>query len=129
MDFVTGLPACDKRDAIWVVVDRLTKAAHFLPMCKKDSAERLAELYVQGIVRLHGVPARIVSDRDSKFASKFWRELQKMFGTKVHMGTAHNLQTDGQSERTIQTLEDMLRACVLDWGERFTDHLSLAEFA
>ncbi|KAL1193292.1 hypothetical protein V5N11_016119 [Cardamine amara subsp. amara] len=129
MDFVTGLPVCDKRDVIWVIVDRLTKAAHFLPMCKNDSAERLAELYVKEIVRLHGVPASIVSDRDSKFAGKFWRELQKKFGTKVNMSTAHHPQTDGQSDRTIQTLEDMLRACVLDWGERWTDHLSLAEFA
>ncbi|KAL1215290.1 hypothetical protein V5N11_016083 [Cardamine amara subsp. amara] len=75
MDFVTGLPVCDKKNAIWVIVDRLTKATNFLTMCKKDSAERLAELYVKEIVRLHGVPASIVSDRDSKFAGMFWREL------------------------------------------------------
>ncbi|KAL1190115.1 hypothetical protein V5N11_015536 [Cardamine amara subsp. amara] len=129
MDFVTGLPVCDKKNAIWVIVDRLTKAAHFLPMCKKDSVERLTELYVKEIVRLHGVAASIVSDRDSKFSGKFWRELQKKFGTKVHMSTAHHPQTDGQSEHTIQTLEDILRACVLDWGDRWIDHLGLAEFS
>ncbi|CAA7028486.1 unnamed protein product [Microthlaspi erraticum] len=82
-------------------------------------------LAVREIVRLHGVPASIVSDRDPRFTSEFWRAFQAEMGTKVHLSTAYHPQTDGQSERTIQTLEDLLRMCVLDWGGHWADHLSL----
>ncbi|CAA7046066.1 unnamed protein product, partial [Microthlaspi erraticum] len=130
MDFVTGLPrTLSKKDAIWVIVDRLTKSAHFLAVKKTDGADRLAQMYMDEIVRLHGVPASIISDRDSKFTSLFWKAFQKAMGTKVNLSTAYHPQTDGQSERTIQTLEDMLRACMLDWGGRWERHLPLAEFA
>jgi hypothetical protein len=81
------------------------------------------------VVRLHGVPKSIVSDRDSKFVSNFWRSLHSALGTKLDMSVAFHPQTDGQSERTIQTLEDMLRACVLSWKGSWEDHLALAEFA
>jgi hypothetical protein len=117
MDFLVGLPRTQVGyDAIWVIVDRLTKAAHFIPIKVKYSLEKLTELYLHEIVRLHGVPESIVSDRDPRFTSRFWISLQKAMGTKLRFSTAYHPQTDGQSERTIQTLEDMLRACVLDFG-------------
>ncbi|GJY43888.1 retrotransposon protein, putative, ty3-gypsy subclass, partial [Tanacetum coccineum] len=108
MDFVTGLPTTQKRhDAIWVVVDRLTKSAHFLPIRKNYGISKLAEIFRQEIVRLHGTPTSIVSDRDPKFTSRFWKGLQKAWGTRLKFSTTFHPQTDGQSERTIQTLEDM----------------------
>ncbi|GKF62082.1 DNA/RNA polymerases superfamily protein, partial [Tanacetum coccineum] len=111
MDFVTGLPTTQKRhDAIWVVVNRLTKSAHFLPIRKNYGISKLADIFRQEIVRLHGTPTSIMSDRDPKFTSYFWKGLQKAWGTRLKFSTAFHPQTDGQSERTIQTLEDMLRA-------------------
>jgi transposase InsO family protein len=81
------------------------------------------------VVRLNEVPKSIVSDRNSKFVSKFWESLRSALGTKLSLSVAFHPQTDGQSERTIQTLEDMLRACVLSWKGSWEDHLALAEFA
>ncbi|GJW74310.1 putative nucleotidyltransferase, ribonuclease H [Tanacetum coccineum] len=130
MDFVTGLPTTQKRhDAIWVVVDRLTKSAHFLPIRKNYGISKLAEIFRQEIVRLHGIPTSIVSDRDPKFTSRFWKGLQKAWGTRLKFSTAFHPQTDGQSERTIQTLEDMLRACALEWTGSWDEYLCLVEFA
>ena len=130
MDFVTGFPTTrNKKDAVWVIVDRLTKSAHFLPIKKGDGVDEIVKVYVNEIVRLHGVPASIVSDRDPRFTSYFWRAFQKALGTRVNMSTSYHPQTYGQSERTIQTLEDMLRACVLDWGDSWEKHLPLVEFA
>jgi hypothetical protein len=104
MDFLVGLPRTQAGyDAIWVIVDRLTKAAHFILVKVKYSLEKLTELYLQEIVRLHGVPKAIVSDRDPRFTSRFWMSLQKAMGTKLQFSTAYHPQTDGQSERTIQT--------------------------
>nr|GFC28365.1 Gag protease polyprotein [Tanacetum cinerariifolium] len=115
-DLSAGLPPTQRRhDAIWVVVDRLTKSAHFLPIRKDYSVSRLADFFQQEIVRLHGTPSAIVSDRDPRFASRFWKGLQKAWGTRLKFITAFHPQTDGQSERTIQTLEDMLRSCALEW--------------
>jgi transposase InsO family protein len=114
---------------IWVIVDRLTKSAHFLPIKETDDIEILARLYVKEIVSRHGVPISIISDRDSRFTSRFWQSLQKALGTRLDMSTAYHPQTDGQSERTIQTLEDMLRACVIDFGKGWDKHLPLAEFS
>ncbi|KAL0440135.1 UNVERIFIED_CONTAM: Transposon Tf2-11 polyprotein [Sesamum latifolium] len=130
MDFVVGLPrTLRKHDAIWVIVDRLTKSAHFLPIRQGDSLDKLAELYVAEIVRLHGVPVSIVSDKDPRFTSRFWKSLQRALGTKLHFSTAFHPQTDGQSERTIQTLEDMMRACTMEFKGNWDDHLPLMEFA
>ncbi|KAG7543335.1 Integrase catalytic core [Arabidopsis thaliana x Arabidopsis arenosa] len=130
MDFVTGLPNTrTKKNAIWVVVDRLTKSAHFIAIKKTDGVKAIAEKYINEIVRFHGVPASIVSDRDSRFTSHFWKAFQQALGTRINMSTAYHPQTDGQSERTIKTLEDMLRACILDWGGSWENHLPLAEFA
>ncbi|GKA32595.1 putative reverse transcriptase domain-containing protein [Tanacetum coccineum] len=130
MDFVTGLPRTPNgHDSIWVIVDQLTKSAHFLPMKKTDSMEKLTQLYLKEIVCRHGVPVSIISDRDSRFASGFWGSLQKALGTEINMSTAYHPETDGQSERTIQTLEDMLRACVIDFGSSWDRHLPLVEFS
>ncbi|KAA3473717.1 DNA/RNA polymerases superfamily protein [Gossypium australe] len=116
MDFVSGLPMTpSKKDAVWVIVDRLTKSAHFVPVRTDYSLDKLAEVYVSQIVRLHGVPSSIVSDRDPRFTSRFWKKLQDALGTKLHFSTAFHPQTDGQSERTILILEDMLRCCVLEF--------------
>ncbi|GKA64413.1 putative reverse transcriptase domain-containing protein [Tanacetum coccineum] len=130
MDFVSGLPRTPSGyDTIWVIVDRLTKSAHFLPMKKTDSMEKLTQLYLKEVVCRHGVPVLIISDRDSHFTSRFWKSLQKALGTNLDMSTAYHPQTDGQSERTIQTLEDMLRACVIDFGSSWDRHLPLVEFS
>ncbi|KAH9665582.1 Endonuclease [Citrus sinensis] len=130
MDFVSGLPRSRRGcDCIWVIVDRLTKSAHFLARKSTDNVGQLARLFIKEIVRLHGVPVSIVSDRDPLFTSRFWASLHKELGTKLRFSTAFHPQTDGQSERTIQTLEDMLRACVLDLSGGWEEHLILIEFA
>jgi hypothetical protein len=112
-----------------VIIDRLTKNAHFIPFRIIDSMEKMAELYVREIVRLYGVPASIVLDRDAWFTSKFSKKLQEAMGTKLDFSTAYHPQTDGQSERTIQILEDMLRLCVLDFKGNWIRFLPLVEFA
>ena len=110
MDFVVGLPkTMDKYDSIWVIVDRLTKSAYFIPVKVTYNAEKLAKIYISEIVRLHGVPLSIISDRGTQFTSKFWRTLHAELGTRLDHSTAFHPKTDGQSERTIQVLEDMLR--------------------
>ncbi|GKA29218.1 putative reverse transcriptase domain-containing protein [Tanacetum coccineum] len=130
MNFITKLPKTTAGfDTIWVIVDRLTKSAHFLPIKETDQMEKLARLYVNEVVSRHGVPVSIISDRDSHFISRFWQSLQKALGTQLNMSTAYHPQTDGQSERTIQTLEDMLRACVIDFGNGWDRHLPLVEFS
>ncbi|XP_072093102.1 transposon Tf2-1 polyprotein isoform X3 [Arachis hypogaea] len=130
MDFVIGLPKTRSGcDAIWVVVDRLTKSAHFLPIQISCTMEELARMYIKEIVRLHGVPSTIISDRDPRFTSRFWGAFQRAFGTQLSLSTAYHPQTDGQSERTIQTLEDMLRACVLDQPVSWDRYMPLIEFA
>ena len=117
MDFITKLPRTARgHDSIWVIVDRLTKSAHFLPIRETHSVEKLARIYVDEIVRRHGVPLDIISDRDSRFTSRFWQSLQAALGTRLNLSTAYHPQTDGQTERTIQTLEDMLGTCVIDFG-------------
>ncbi|GJT08992.1 putative reverse transcriptase domain-containing protein [Tanacetum coccineum] len=105
-------PGMKKDIAEYVSVDRLTKSAHFLPMREDYKMERLARLYLNEIVARHGVLISIISDRDSRFTSRFWQSMQEELGTRLDMSTAYHPQTDGHSEHTIQTLEDMLRACV-----------------
>ncbi|GJU93668.1 putative reverse transcriptase domain-containing protein [Tanacetum coccineum] len=130
MDLVTKLPrSSGGYDAIWVIMDRLTKSAHFLPIREDYKTEKLARIYINEIVARHGVPVSIISDRDGRFASHLWQALQEALGTKLHMSTAYHPETDGQSERTIQTLEDMLRACVMDFGGSWDAHLPLVEFS
>nr|GEY75507.1 putative reverse transcriptase domain-containing protein [Tanacetum cinerariifolium] len=128
IDFVTKLPRTSNRhDTIWVIVDRLTKSAHFIHTRETDSMETLTKLYIKEIVLRHEVPISIISDRDSHFTSRFWQSMQSALGTQLDMSTAYHPKTDGQSERTSQTLEDMLRACVIDFGKGWEKHLPLAE--
>ncbi|GJX71300.1 reverse transcriptase domain-containing protein [Tanacetum coccineum] len=130
MDFITKLPRTRSgHDAIWVVVDRLTKSAHFLAIHKDYSTEKLARLYTDEIVTRHGVYVSIILDCVARFTSRLWQTFQKALGTRLDMSMAYHPQTDGQSERTIQTLEDMLRACVIDFGGSWDVHLPLAEFS
>nr|GEU29993.1 reverse transcriptase domain-containing protein [Tanacetum cinerariifolium] len=129
MDFVTKIPRTQSgNDTIWVVVDRLTKSAHFLPIRETDPMEKLARLYLKEVVTRHGIPVLIICDRDPRFTLNFWRAFQKAMGTRLDMSTAYHPQTDGQSERTIQTLEDMLRACVIDFRNGWKRHLPLIKF-
>ncbi|KAL0561256.1 hypothetical protein IC582_001678 [Cucumis melo] len=130
MDFITGLPRTLRGfTVIWVVVDRLTKSAHFVPGKSTYTASKWAQLYMSEIVRLHGVPVSIVSDRDARFTSKFWKGLQTAIGTRLDFSTAFHPQTDGQTERLNQVLEDMLRACALEFPGSWDSHLHLMEFA
>ncbi|GJS30510.1 putative reverse transcriptase domain-containing protein [Tanacetum coccineum] len=130
MDFVTELPRTSSgHDTIWVIVDRLTKFAYFLPMREDFEMDRLARLYQNDIVARHGVPILIISDRDSRFTLMFWQSMQEALGTRLDMSTTYHPQTDGQSERTIQTMEDMMREYVLDFGESWDVHLPLVEFS
>ena len=129
MDFVTHLPRTQLRhDLIWVIVYRLTKSAHFLPLRMTFTLQRFYRLYIREIVRLHGVPVSIVSDRDLRFTAHFWKSFQKVMGTRLTMSTALHPQTDGQFERTIHVLEDMLRACILDHKGSWEEHFPLVEF-
>ncbi|WMV38319.1 hypothetical protein MTR67_031704 [Solanum verrucosum] len=130
MDFVVGLPRTRRQhDSIWVIVGRLTKSAYFLPVKVSYSVEEYAKLYIKEIVKLHGAPLSIISDRGAQFTSYFWRSFQSWLGTQVKLSTAFHPQKDGQAERTIQTLEDMLRACVIDFKGNWDDHLPLIEFS
>ncbi|GJW98289.1 putative reverse transcriptase domain-containing protein [Tanacetum coccineum] len=130
MDFVTKLPKSSQGyDTIWVIVDRLTKSTIFVLMRETDHMEKLARMYLKEVVMRHEIPVSIICDRDPRFASNFWRSLQKALGTNLDMSTTYHPQTDGQSEMTIQTLEDMLRACVIDFGKGWVNHLPLVEFS
>ncbi|WVZ84234.1 hypothetical protein U9M48_031286 [Paspalum notatum var. saurae] len=130
MDFIVGLPRTQKGyNSIWVVVDRLTKVAHFIPVNTTYSGARLAELYISRIVCLHGVPKRIISDRGSQFTSHFWEQLHDSLDSKLRFSTAYHPQTDGQTERTNQILEDMLRACAIQYGTSWDKSLPYAEFS
>ncbi|GJT18667.1 putative reverse transcriptase domain-containing protein, partial [Tanacetum coccineum] len=104
MNFITKLPKSS------------SKSAHFLPIREDYKTEKLAKIYVNEVVARHGVPVSIISDRDGRFTSHLWKAFQEALGTRLDMSTTYHPQTDGQSERTIQTLEDMLRACVMDFG-------------
>jgi transposase InsO family protein len=109
-------------------VDRLTKVALFIPVKTTYSGAKLAELYKSRIECLHGVPKKIVSDRGSQFTSKFWEKLHESMDTKLNFSSAYHPQTDGQTERTNQNLEDMLRAYVLKYGKSWDKSLPYAEF-
>nr|GEU32319.1 putative reverse transcriptase domain-containing protein [Tanacetum cinerariifolium] len=130
MDFIIKLPKSSQGyDIIWVIVDQLTKSAIFVPMRKTNPIEKLARMYLKEVVTRHGIPVLIICDHDPKFASNFSRLLQKALGTTLDMSTTYHPQNDRQSERTIQTLEDMMCACLIDFGEGWVKHLSLIEFS
>ncbi|GJU14593.1 putative reverse transcriptase domain-containing protein [Tanacetum coccineum] len=130
MDFITKLPKTSNgHDTIWVIIDRLTKSIHFIPNRETYSMEPLTRLYIKEIVSRHGVPISIISDRDNHFTSRLWHSLQNALGTQLDMSMAYHPETDGQSERTIQTLEDMLRSCVIYFRKEWEKHLPLVEFS
>jgi transposase InsO family protein len=130
MDFITGWPHTPKiYDSIWMIVDRLTKVAHFIPVNTTYKGSQLAELYMARIVCLHGVPKKIISDRGSQFTSRFWKSLHENIGTKLKFSSAYHPQTDGQTERTNQVVEDMLRACALKHGGSWDKSLPYVEFS
>jgi transposase InsO family protein len=125
-----GLPRTQSGyDSIWVIVDRLTKVAHFILVKTTYSGPQLAELYMSRIVYLHGVPRKIVSDRGTQFTSRFWERLHEAFDTQLHFSSTYHPQTDGQTERVNQILEDMLRACALQYGRRWDKSLPYAKFS
>ena len=130
MDFITDLPVTKQgHDAIWVVVDLLSKMVHLEPCKKTITAEGTAELYEKAIFRLHGLPKSIVSDRDVRFVSEFWRAIQKRFKTDLRMSTKNHPQTDGQTENANQVLEDTLRHFVGPYQQDWEKILPVAEFA
>jgi hypothetical protein len=130
MDFVIGLPRTQKgNDSIWVIIDRLTKVAHFIPVKTTFGGANLAQIYLKEIVRLHGIPRKIVSHRGTQFTSKLWMSLQLAMGTKLDFSTAYHPQSDGQTERVNKVLEDLLRACVLTFDRNWESSLSYAEFS
>jgi hypothetical protein len=130
MDFIVGVPRTQAGyDSIWVIVDHLTKVAHFIPVKMTYSGAKLIELYMSRIVCLHGVPKRIVPDRGSQFTSKFWEKLHESMDTNLNFSSAYHPQIDGQTERTKKILEDMLRACALKYGKSWEKSLPYAEFS
>jgi transposase InsO family protein len=130
MDFIVGLPnTFRKHDSIWVIIDRLTKTAHFLPVHTTYSTKKYTEIYLDQIIRLHGVPKTIISDRGPQFIAHFWEQLQSALGSKLIRSSAYHPQTDGQTERVNQILEDMLRACIIHYGTSWDKCLALAEFS
>lgn len=129
MDFIVKLPISHNFDSIWVVCDRLTRAAHFISCRESMSAPELAWLFLDRIFRYHGIPESIVSDRGSTFVSKFWKELMNLLKTEIKTSTAYHPQTNGLTERTNQTLETYLRAYCSYQQDDWVDYLPLAEFA
>jgi IS30 family transposase len=117
MDFIVGLPTTQYGyDSIWVIIDRLSKVAHFIPVKTTYKGAKLVKLYIARIVCLHGVPKKIVSDRGTQFTSRFWEKLHKAMDTNLNFSSAYHPQTNGQTERVNQILEDMLRACA--WKDK-----------
>jgi hypothetical protein len=130
MDFIVGLPRISwGYKSMWVIVDRLTKSAHFIPIDTTYRVRRYAELYMSHIIRYHGIPKTIISDRGSIFVAHFWEQLHECLGTYLIRSSAYHPQTDGQIERANQIIEDMLRACVRTDSPKWDKHLSLAEFS
>jgi transposase InsO family protein len=130
MDFIVGLPRTSRGyDSICVIVDRLTKSAHFIPLATIYRVEQYAELYISHIVCYHGIPKTIISDRGSIFVAHFWKQLHECLGTHLIRSSGYHPQTDGQIERINLIIEDILCACVLTDGPKWDRHLPLAEFS
>jgi hypothetical protein len=130
MDFIVGLPRTAKGfDSIWVIIDWLTKIAHFLPVKTYYPIITYAQIYISRILSLHRIPKTIVSDRGPQFVSKFWEELHKSLGTKLLHSSAYHPQTSGQTKRVNQILEDMLQACIPELPQKWDECLPLADFS
>jgi hypothetical protein len=129
MDFIVGLPRTQSGyDSIWVIMDRLTKVAHFIPVKTTYSKPQQAELYMSRIVCLHGVSKKIVSNKGTQFTSKCWERLHETLDTQLRFSSTYHPQTDGQTEIVNQILEDMLRAYALQYGRSWDKSLSYTEF-
>ena len=130
IEFIIGQPRTLKKyDSIMVVVDRLSKVAHFIAVKSTNSASQVAQIFIREIVRLHGVPKKIISNRDAKFTSMFLKELFASLGKKLAFSTTHHLQTDGQTKRINRILEDMLMVYVMHHQRKWEEYLPLVEFA
>jgi hypothetical protein len=130
MDFIVGLPlTARKKDSIWVIVDRLTKTAHFIAVHTTYSVQQYAKLYTDQIVHLHVISKTIILDRGTQFIARFWERLHECLGTKLIRSSSYHPQIDGQTERVNQILEDMLRASILHFDKSWDKCLSLAEFS
>jgi hypothetical protein len=130
MDFITKLPRANKQhDSIMVVVDKLTKAAHFILVKLTHKVDNIVDVYMMEIARLHGIPKTIVSDRDPKFTSNFWKGLFNGFGTNLNFSTTYHPESDGRTERVNQVIEDMLRMYVMDKPSKLEDYIHLVEFS
>ncbi|GJP65689.1 hypothetical protein CLOP_g22557, partial [Closterium sp. NIES-67] len=130
LDFITGLPPTSSgHDAILVVIDKFSKMGHFIPTHTTARTEETAQLFVRYIISQHGIPTTLISDRDPKFTSKFWKELMSLLGTKLAMSSAYHPQTDGQTERLNQIVEQLLRAACKDEISKWDLHLPVLEFA
>ena len=128
MDFVTGLPMVQGKNSVYVVVDRLTKYAHFFPVSTESTAHQIAELFFKEVFRLHGLPRSIISDRDNKFISQFWQELFKLSGTSLTPSTSYHPQIDGQTKIVNKWLEGYLRNYIISQQRAWIKWLHLSEF-
>ncbi|GJP29248.1 hypothetical protein CLOM_g22337, partial [Closterium sp. NIES-68] len=130
LDFITGLPpTTNGHDAILVAIDKFSKMGHFIPTHTTARTDEIAQLFVRYIISQHGIPTTLISDRDPKFTSKFWKELMSLFGTKLAMSSAYHPQTDGQTERLNQVVEQLLQAACKDEISKWDLHLPVLELA
>jgi transposase InsO family protein len=130
MNFVVGLPLTSHRhNVILVIVDKLTKSAHFIPIRDTYDVTDVACVFVREVIRLHGIPKKIISDRDSRFTYRFWTSLQSALGTQLNLSTAYHPETDGQTKSVNQVMEDMLRMYVMDNQTQWEKYLPLVEFS
>jgi transposase InsO family protein len=130
MDFIVGLPMMARKiDLIWVIMDRHSKSAHFIPVNTKYRVEKYVEMYIARMLCLRGVPKTIISDRVSQFVAHFWEQLHAPLRTHLIHSLAYHPQTDGQTERVNQILEDMLRGCVMEYQGSWDKNLPWAKFS
>jgi hypothetical protein len=130
MDFIIGFSRMSKQhDSIMVVVDKLTKDSHFIPLKTTHKVADVVDIFLKEVARLHRIPKMIVSDRNPKFTSNFWKELFKGFGTNLNFSTAYHPESNGQTERVNRVIEDMLRMYMMDKPARWEDYLHLVEFS
>jgi hypothetical protein len=130
MDFITGFPLMARRhDSIFIVVYTLTKSDHFIPMRTMYQAPDIARVFISEIVRLHGMPKRIISNRGSMFTGRFWTSFQEALGTQLKFNTVYHPETDGQTKRMNQTLEDMSCMYVMDQQKNWEEFFPLVEFS
>ena len=129
MDYVVCFPRMTKgNNSTWVIVNRLTKLTHFIPIKNTHTMDQMVATYMKEIVRLYGTQISITSNRDPRFVSRFWKSLQRKMEMKLNLSTTFHPQTDGHSERTIETLEDLLRASAMEFQESWEEYPILAEF-